>query len=77
MEFGNEQSLAVAAAILFNQTITSTSSPPTNLAVVGPTYTSPRHANKKGVMYRYRVSHALLQYRRPASGSIARASVTS
>ena len=35
---------------------------------------SPSHANKKGVRYRYYVSHALLQNRKDASGSIARVS---
>jgi site-specific DNA recombinase len=33
---------------------------------------SPTHANKKGVRYRYYVSHALLQNRKPEAGSIAR-----
>jgi site-specific DNA recombinase len=33
---------------------------------------SPTHANKKGVRYRYYVSHALLQNRRAEAGSIAR-----
>ena len=32
---------------------------------------SPSHANKKGVRYRYYVSHALLQNRKADSGSIA------
>ena len=35
---------------------------------------TPSHANKKGVRYRYYVSHALLQGRKAAAGSIARAS---
>jgi site-specific DNA recombinase len=35
---------------------------------------SPSHANKKGVRYRYYVSHALLQNRKANAGSIARAS---
>jgi hypothetical protein len=35
---------------------------------------SPSHANKKGVRYRYNVSHALLQNRKASSGSIARVS---
>jgi DNA invertase Pin-like site-specific DNA recombinase len=35
---------------------------------------SPSHANKKGVRYRYYVSHALLQNRKASSGSIARVS---
>jgi len=35
---------------------------------------SPSHANKKGVRYRYYVSHALLQNRKAAAGSIARVS---
>ena len=35
---------------------------------------SPSHANKKGVRYRYYVSHALLQNRKANSGSIARVS---
>ena len=35
---------------------------------------SPSHANKKGVRYRYYVSHALLQNRKDAAGSIARLS---
>ena len=35
---------------------------------------SPSHANKKGVRYRYYVSHALLQNRKADSGSIARVS---
>jgi site-specific DNA recombinase len=35
---------------------------------------SPSHANKKGVRYRYFVSHALLQNRKEAAGSIARVS---
>ena len=35
---------------------------------------SPSHANKKGVRYRYYVSHALLQNRKDASGSVARVS---
>jgi site-specific DNA recombinase len=33
---------------------------------------SPTHANKKGVRYRYYVSHALLQNRKAEAGSIAR-----
>jgi hypothetical protein len=33
---------------------------------------SPTHANKKGVRYRYYVSQALLQNRKPEAGSIAR-----
>ena len=33
---------------------------------------SPSHANKKGVRYRYYVSHALLQNRKANAGSIAR-----
>jgi hypothetical protein len=33
---------------------------------------SPSHATKKGVRYRYYVSHALLQNRKAAAGSIAR-----
>jgi site-specific DNA recombinase len=33
---------------------------------------SPTHANKKGVRYRYYVSHALLQNRKTEAGSIAR-----
>ena len=35
---------------------------------------TPSHANKKGVRYRYYVSHALLQGRKAAAGSIARVS---
>ena len=35
---------------------------------------TPSHANKKGVRYRYYVSHALLQGRKNAAGSIARVS---
>jgi hypothetical protein len=35
---------------------------------------SPSHANKKGVRYRYYVSHALLQNRKANAGSIARVS---
>ncbi len=35
---------------------------------------TPSHANKKGIRYRYYVSHALLQGRKNAAGSIARAS---
>jgi site-specific DNA recombinase len=35
---------------------------------------SPSHANKKGVRYRYYVSHALLQSRKANAGSIARVS---
>jgi DNA invertase Pin-like site-specific DNA recombinase len=35
---------------------------------------SPSHANKKGVRYRYYVSHALLQNRKAEAGSIARVS---
>jgi hypothetical protein len=35
---------------------------------------SPSHANKKGVRYRYYVSHALLQNRKGDAGSIARVS---
>ena len=35
---------------------------------------TPSHANKKGVRYRYFVSHALLQGRKSAAGSIARVS---
>ena len=35
---------------------------------------SPSHANKKGVRYRYYVSHALLQNRKADAGSIARVS---
>ncbi len=35
---------------------------------------SPSHATKKGVRYRYYVSHALLQNRKAAAGSIARVS---
>ena len=35
---------------------------------------SPSHANKKGVRYRYYVSHTLLQNRKNATGSIARVS---
>jgi site-specific DNA recombinase len=33
---------------------------------------SPTHSNKQGVRYRYYVSHAILQNRRPEGGSIAR-----
>jgi site-specific DNA recombinase len=35
---------------------------------------SPSHANKKGVRYRYYVSHALLQNRKANAGSISRVS---
>ena len=35
---------------------------------------SPSHANKKGVRYRYYVSHALLQNRKNAAGSVRRVS---
>jgi hypothetical protein len=35
---------------------------------------SPSHANKKGVRYRYYVSHALLQNRKAKAGSVARVS---
>jgi site-specific DNA recombinase len=35
---------------------------------------SPSHASKKGVRYRYYISHALLQNRKAATGSIARVS---
>jgi hypothetical protein len=35
---------------------------------------SPSHANKKGVRYRYYVSHALLQNRKASAGSISRVS---
>ena len=34
---------------------------------------SPTHANKRGVRYRYYVSHAILQNRKTEAGSIARA----
>jgi site-specific DNA recombinase len=33
---------------------------------------SPTHANKRGVPYRYYVSHALLQNRKAKAGSITR-----
>jgi hypothetical protein len=33
---------------------------------------SPTHANKRGVRYRYYVSHAILQNRKAEAGSIAR-----
>jgi site-specific DNA recombinase len=33
---------------------------------------SPTHANKRGVRYRYYVSHAILQNRKTKAGSVAR-----
>ncbi len=33
---------------------------------------SPTHANKRGVRYRYYVSHAILQNRKAEAGNIAR-----
>ena len=36
--------------------------------------TTPTHANKKGVRYRYYISHALLQRRVSEAGSVARIS---
>ena len=35
---------------------------------------TPTHANKKGVRYRYYVSHALLQGQKADAGSVARVS---
>ena len=35
---------------------------------------SPSHANKKGVRYRYYVSHALLQNRKSEAGTVSRVS---
>ena len=58
-----QQARAQSQAILMGQIFDDRGNPMT-----------PSHANKKGVRYRYYVSHALLQNRKDAAGSIGRVS---